>query len=51
MRLDRALFEKDGSGEVQLTPLEPEDMWHAYNLISGWCSLFRVARAGMQRDP
>lgn len=24
---------KDGSGDITLTPEEPEDMWHAYNLI------------------
>lgn len=26
-------FEKDGSGFLKLVPTEPEDMWHAYNLI------------------
>lgn len=27
-------LEKDGSGQIGLIPEEPEDMWHAYNLIA-----------------
>lgn len=27
------IIQKDGSGSVVLCPEEPEDMWHAYNLI------------------
>ncbi|KAL8743871.1 MAG: hypothetical protein Q9190_003825 [Brigantiaea leucoxantha] len=33
MRLIKQAFERDGSGFVTLFPEEPEDMWHAYNLI------------------
>ncbi|KAI9669269.1 MAG: Translation factor pelota [Trizodia sp. TS-e1964] len=33
MRLIKQSIEKDGSGSVTLFPEEPEDMWHAYNLI------------------
>ncbi|SMQ45004.1 unnamed protein product [Zymoseptoria tritici ST99CH_1A5] len=34
MRLIRqAIVQKDGSGSATLLPEEPEDMWHAYNLI------------------
>ncbi|KFY31097.1 hypothetical protein V493_01409 [Pseudogymnoascus sp. VKM F-4281 (FW-2241)] len=34
MRLIKQNIERDGSGTVVLLPEEPEDMWHAYNLIS-----------------
>lgn len=34
MKLVRATFERDGTGEVQLIPMESEDMWHAFNLIT-----------------
>jgi len=27
-------FEKNGKGQVGLIPEEPEDMWHAYNLVA-----------------
>ncbi|KAJ9262772.1 hypothetical protein DTO212C5_7783 [Paecilomyces variotii] len=33
MRLIKSNIERDGSGSVTLYPEEPEDMWHAYNLI------------------
>ncbi|KAI9781270.1 MAG: Translation factor pelota [Geoglossum umbratile] len=33
MRLIRKDVDRDGSGSVTLFPEEPEDMWHAYNLI------------------
>ncbi|KAH6679560.1 hypothetical protein B0J14DRAFT_581071, partial [Halenospora varia] len=34
MRLIKQDIERDGSGNVTLLPEEPEDMWHAYNLIA-----------------
>jgi len=34
MKLIRKALEKDGQGEVTFVPTEPEDMWHAYNLIA-----------------
>ncbi|KAH8817168.1 eRF1 domain 1-domain-containing protein [Xylogone sp. PMI_703] len=34
MRLIKQNIEKDGSGTITLFPEEPEDMWHAYNLIA-----------------
>lgn len=34
MRLIKQNIEKDGSGTVTLFPEEPEDMWHAYNLLA-----------------
>lgn len=33
MKLIKRHIDKDGSGTVTLCPEEPEDMWHAYNLI------------------
>lgn len=33
MKLVHKDLEKGGSGTVVLVPDEPEDMWHAYNLI------------------
>jgi len=33
MKLLKKSIEKDKSGYVTLTPTEPEDMWHIYNLI------------------
>ncbi|KAH0539004.1 hypothetical protein FGG08_004454 [Glutinoglossum americanum] len=33
MRLIMQNIDRDGSGTVTLFPEEPEDMWHAYNLI------------------
>src|SRR5205807_940850 len=33
MRLIKQQIERDGHGTVTLYPEEPEDMWHAYNLI------------------
>ena len=33
MKLLKKHFERDGTGSVMLCPEEPEDMWHAYNLI------------------
>ncbi|KAF2421231.1 hypothetical protein EJ08DRAFT_653461 [Tothia fuscella] len=33
MKATKVHIEKDGSGDVTLTLEEPEDMWHAYNLI------------------
>ncbi|KAJ5933946.1 Translation factor pelota [Penicillium verhagenii] len=33
MRLVKNKIEHDGSGTVTLFPEEPEDMWHAYNLV------------------
>ncbi|EHY58489.1 Translation factor pelota [Exophiala dermatitidis] len=33
MRLIKRHIDDDGSGSVTLCPEEPEDMWHAYNLI------------------
>ncbi|XP_071849133.1 protein pelota homolog [Apostichopus japonicus] len=32
-------LEKDGSGQIGLIPEEPEDMWHAYNLVAAGDSL------------
>lgn len=37
--VSKDVVEKDGSGQVTMTPDEPEDMWHAYNLISAGDSL------------
>ncbi|GFQ72928.1 protein pelota [Trichonephila clavata] len=34
MKLTHKNLEKDGSGSVTLIPEDPEDMWHAYNLIA-----------------
>ncbi|KAK3907268.1 Protein pelota [Frankliniella fusca] len=34
MKLTHKNIDKDGGGTVTLIPEEPEDMWHAYNLIS-----------------
>ncbi|XP_044754423.1 protein pelota [Coccinella septempunctata] len=34
MKLIAKNVTKDGEGDVTLVPEEPEDMWHAYNLIS-----------------
>lgn len=34
MKLVHKNIEKDGCGSIGLIPEEPEDMWHAYNLIS-----------------
>lgn len=33
MKLTKKVLEKDASGFVSLIPEEPEDMWHAYNLL------------------
>lgn len=34
MKLVHKYIDKDGAGRVSLIPENPEDMWHAYNLIS-----------------
>ncbi|CZR51921.1 related to cell-cycle protein PELOTA [Phialocephala subalpina] len=34
MQLKKQNIERDGSGTITLFPEEPEDMWHAYNLIA-----------------
>jgi protein pelota len=34
MKLIDKNIDKEGQGYVTLIPEEPEDMWHAYNLIS-----------------
>lgn len=34
MKLVKKFIDKDGAGQVSLIPENPEDMWHAYNLIS-----------------
>lgn len=34
MKLIHKYLEKDGGGTVTLLPEEPEDMWHAYNLVA-----------------
>ncbi|KAE8453405.1 hypothetical protein EG329_010266 [Mollisiaceae sp. DMI_Dod_QoI] len=34
MLLKKQNIERDGSGTITLFPEEPEDMWHAYNLIA-----------------
>ena len=34
MRLIKQNIERDGTGTMTLFPEEPEDMWHAYNLIA-----------------
>ena len=34
MRQVHRKLEKDGSGVLKLIAEDPEDMWHAYNLIS-----------------
>lgn len=33
MKLIKQEYSKDGDGVVKLVAEEPEDMWHAYNLI------------------
>ncbi|KAI9816692.1 MAG: Translation factor pelota [Thelocarpon impressellum] len=33
MRILKKIIDRDGTGSVKLLPEEPEDMWHAYNLI------------------
>ncbi|KAI9750839.1 MAG: hypothetical protein M4579_006281 [Chaenotheca gracillima] len=33
MRIIKQNVDRDGSGSITLFPEEPEDMWHAYNLI------------------
>lgn len=39
MKLLAKYIEKDGSGHVTLVAEEPEDMWHAYNLVAEGDSL------------
>uniref|UniRef100_A0A2I9LPF4 Protein pelota homolog n=1 Tax=Centruroides hentzi TaxID=88313 RepID=A0A2I9LPF4_9SCOR len=39
MKLLGKIIEKDGSGHVTLVAEEPEDMWHAYNLVAEGDSL------------
>ncbi|XP_064461379.1 protein pelota-like [Ornithodoros turicata] len=39
MKLLHKFIDKDGSGDVTVIPEEPEDMWHAYNLVSEGDSL------------
>lgn len=34
MKLVNKSVEKDGSGSITIIPEEPEDMWHAYNIIA-----------------
>lgn len=34
MKLISKDFEKDGAGQLTLIPENPEDMWHAYNLVA-----------------
>ena len=34
MKLVHRDFERDGAGTLVLVPEDPEDMWHAYNLIA-----------------
>ena len=34
MKLHHKHIEKDTHGYITLTPEEPEDMWHVYNLIA-----------------
>lgn len=34
MKLLKRVFERDGSGWIELVPEEPEDMWHAYHLLA-----------------
>nr|CAG4651871.1 EOG090X07BV [Triops cancriformis] len=34
MKLVHKYLDKDGSGTITLTPDDPEDMWHAYNIIA-----------------
>ncbi|XP_035690722.1 protein pelota-like [Branchiostoma floridae] len=34
MKLIDRSFDKDGSGQVTLLPEDPEDMWHAFNLVA-----------------
>ncbi|KAL2819358.1 eRF1 domain 1-domain-containing protein [Aspergillus cavernicola] len=43
MRLIKNRIGHDGSGSVTLIPDEPEDMWHAYNLIVPGDLLFATA--------
>ena len=33
MKLHHKNIEKDNYGSITMTPEEPEDMWHVYNLI------------------
>lgn len=39
MKLVSRDFEKDGAGQLTLIPENPEDMWHAYNLVAAGNSL------------
>ncbi|XP_054749278.1 protein pelota homolog [Lytechinus pictus] len=39
MKLVSKDFEKDGAGQLTLIPENPEDMWHAYNLVAPGDSL------------
>jgi len=39
MRLVHRDLDKNGSGQVVLIPEEPEDMWHAYNLVTSGDSI------------
>lgn len=34
MKLHHKNIEKDSHGSITMTPEEPEDMWHVYNLIA-----------------
>lgn len=34
MKLLSKKFEKDGEGTLKIMPTQPEDMWHAYNLVA-----------------
>ena len=34
MKLHHKNIEKDSYGSITMTPEEPEDMWHVYNLIA-----------------
>ncbi|KAJ2781787.1 Translation factor pelota [Coemansia javaensis] len=48
MKLVAQHIEKDQSGHVRLVPQEPEDIWHAYNLIQKGDQLTAVTTRGVK---
>ena len=50
MRMVKKEFEKDGSGFLKLVPTEPEDMWHAYNLIAAGDTLTTTTTRKARED-
>lgn len=50
MKLLRKALEKNGQGEIAFIPTEPEDMWHAYNLIAVGDSIRATTIRKVQRE-